>query len=623
MWPVCADPSAPFLGAENGPSWETVVEHFLKSHSGDWKAAERSIRVSLDRYAPQYGAMFVKTRQLAMAISRCDPISLFRLSDEESSKTFCTRYWDKCAARNPRLLVEQRPIIKFWLVSAFILGYPWVDPDITDVVEEFDALQRKTNPSLESLKEADSEKKRERSGEDLLDVEMKQATGARVDPKSPARGGFTEPNLSIVQEQSSINSPATIKRIPIAEHHVQQDAAAVTPTDKVAKPESDEMENWSNSQEGSPRENQRKQRSGFKAPVDTIEMNEIPTLQAKSVAFQELDDANLKNKVESNRQKFESDAEKARVAHQMRLDNLPRKSAQFFCLSVACSYGGEEEEDIKVQEKMATIIIEGMGQAMESAPDLMFLPIGDYQYTKQEKWIKDEASLKTLVSWMKLKPYLDLSWNNGHNFHRQGKTAGEKILRTRIRVAFDQPENHIESLLDEIFRDTGFNMGIYRSPLQVGNATLIGWLLSYPTGMSRVMIERELMRHFKFLVPIALELRYPVNPGSWGEKWVPGVHKKAWHVYVPHQHAEMVENELSLWLTKSTHKKDMPFASSTQFVVDYKYATAQNKQDVDELGKAITQMISTHDNHLHTSCVIKPSFPIHALVKTHIPLFDK
>lgn len=146
VWPMCSHPSQPFLGIDGQPSWETLVEHFLKAHGGDWKKAERAIRVSLDRFAPQTTPLFVKTRQLAMCISRCVPISLFSLSQEESSKTWCNRYWDKCNARNPRLLVDQRSLAKFWLISSTILGDPWVDPLTTEVPEEFEALQKTHAP---------------------------------------------------------------------------------------------------------------------------------------------------------------------------------------------------------------------------------------------------------------------------------------------------------------------------------------------------------------------------------------------------------------------------------------------------------------------------------------------
>ena len=121
VWPICSDLSQPFLGNKNELSWELMVDHFLKAHQGDWMTAERSIRVSLDRYAPQSSLPFVKTRQLAMCLSRCDPIMLFSLSQEEDPTTWCNRFWDKCNARDPRLLVEQRSVLFFWITHGLIL----------------------------------------------------------------------------------------------------------------------------------------------------------------------------------------------------------------------------------------------------------------------------------------------------------------------------------------------------------------------------------------------------------------------------------------------------------------------------------------------------------------------
>lgn len=199
VWPICSSPEQPFLGIQGQPSWETLVGHFLKAHGGDWQKAERAIRVSLDRYAPQTSLPFVKTCQLAMCISRCDPMALFSFSQEESSRTWCNRFWDKCNARNPRLLVEQRPIVKFWLIGSFILGDPWVDPLTTELPEEFDSLQKV--PQQE-------ERKREREN-DISAVQdgLAQSTKAPVDPTSPSRGGFPEPNLQIVQEIASPPKP--------------------------------------------------------------------------------------------------------------------------------------------------------------------------------------------------------------------------------------------------------------------------------------------------------------------------------------------------------------------------------------------------------------------------------
>ena len=42
-----------------------------------------------------------------------------------------SRYWDKTDPGNPWLLVDKRPLVKFWILCCELMGWPWVDPKMS------------------------------------------------------------------------------------------------------------------------------------------------------------------------------------------------------------------------------------------------------------------------------------------------------------------------------------------------------------------------------------------------------------------------------------------------------------------------------------------------------------
>ena len=185
----------------------------------------------------------------------------------------------------------------------------------------------------------------------------------------------------------------------------------------------------------------------------------------------------------------------------------------------------------------------------------------------------------------------------------------------------------MEPLLHECFADTGYGMGVFRSPLPVGNTVQIGWLLNYPTGIGRESMERELMRHFKFQIAIALDTIWPVNPGSEGKKWKPGAKTgsddQAWHVYVESRYVKMVEEELSNWLRTSTRKGDMPFGARTRFVSDWKHIKSRRctiASNSTAVSKATTSFIGTHNTFSVITRTLQGPFPMPGMLdKAPIP----
>ena len=500
VWPVCRSTRAPFLKLKGARSWAIAVEQLLKSHHGEWANVECAMRMSMDRHDLKRAPKYIKLRKMIMAVGRCDPIHLFRLSDEEDGVSFCNEFWDKCAGRNPRLLVDQKSFPKFWLLCSYLLGWPWVDPAITELPAEFDALQK----TIVERKRCEADKSTGRA------IANPQHVAQDITMKSPARGILDVGGSHQAHTGSDIASPPKFQRGDSNGTVLGLSAA----TDESVR---DDVQMSKDKVNATKQSSARK--TLFKVPVGTIQFEQLPIRRAQGAAFQAISDAADKRNVRlTNREKFQSEADQARELTQMRMDNLTRKHAKFFALAAATYYAGEDEEDLTVQDKVAQTIVEGFIQALECAPDdVMFLPVGDYQYTKKENWITTTEQARALTSWSKLRPYLDLQWNNGINIGRS-KTEGDKTLRTRIRVAFNSDETYIEPLLHDCWSHTGPYMGIYRSPLQVGNSVKIGWLWQYPVGVSIPLLERELMRYFGFKVPIAVDLAFPASPGSNNDK---------------------------------------------------------------------------------------------------------
>lgn len=322
---------------------------------------------------------------------------------------------------NPRLLVDKRPLAKFWILDCELMGWLWVDPMMSSLSQDLKDLRvlRKNKPNKKEMKK------------------------------------------QLCFDLSHLSATAVVKKV------------------KAKK-----TKGWAQRQ-------------------------------------------------------FLSEAEQAREITQIWMDGIPRSNAEFFWLSVAWNWEGDKVEEGMVKDRGAKAIVSRLRAAMEQAPDnLMVLPVSNCQFKEKKLWLKSVEDLGSLTS---------LIHQAGHTIPRSGKNAGLKILRTRIRLAFKSPKDLIKPMLYSLFAKTGYNMGLYRSPLQVGNPVHIGWLLKYPEWMSKEAMEREFMRKFKFQIPIPLELSFPSNPASKGKTFIWGGWQ-AWHVIVPAHLAQQVHHKLSEWL---------------------------------------------------------------------------
>ena len=603
-------------------TWELVFYRLYSESEQQWPVVEKSIRDALDishRGNENYDSeenWYLVVQSLVMGIVAADPLQFFDYASPSYRGKSYSRFWDKSNPSNPRLLVDSRPLAKFWILCCEVLGHPWVDPNTTDVPLTLDELRQ----SMEQPLSAD--RKRDRSAEvhDTDEDDSQQSTSARVNPNSPGRGSaFQEPPLKPVAESPG----AGLDSIPEAEElegdSFSSDLAALGDEKPAVTPTT--------------REDSSQSHASGQASTDTsntsVPMGQITVTATakKDVSFETppRKKPGTSGARPTSRQLFLSEAQQTRIITQIRMDSIPRTHSKFFCLSVGWHWEGDEAEEGTVQDKGAATIVSRLVTMMEILPaDFMLLPVGEYQYQHSKYWVTDKKQVEALTSFTKLRMYLDLSWQNGHTISRASQGEGPRVLRSRIRTAFNSAPETVESLLNDLFAETGFNMGIFPSPLEVGNALRIGWLLNYPLGINLEWVARELMRIFDFHIPIALEAAWPLNPSFQGKTFKRGG-RQALHVFTPSNRAAEVVQKLSAVLSRDTPKHDMPFGSDTRFVYDWKAVRAR-KIGVDgdpEITDMIVQMINTHENFGATTCVIRPSFPIHMLEQTYIELFGE
>ena len=127
-----------------------------------------------------------------------DPTTIFDHSVPVFKGQNISRYWDKTDPGNPWLLVDKRPLVKFWILCCELMGWPWVDPKMSTLPG--DLAQLRASMQAKSAEKNEIMTKRNWSKD-------KQPTTDWVEPASPNRGGFPSWQLKPVQESPDKSSP--------------------------------------------------------------------------------------------------------------------------------------------------------------------------------------------------------------------------------------------------------------------------------------------------------------------------------------------------------------------------------------------------------------------------------
>jgi hypothetical protein len=630
-WPGCHRYGEKFGdGVDDTFSWEMAVADCLTTCKGDWSKMEKEMIRVLDRkdWKQKAGSDSDELfRQLIIGTAAQDPIEIFDFSAKEEGDSFVNRYWDKTDIFEPFLRVTDRPFAKFWALCNLLFDHPWTDPEVTYLPGEWTDLR----------------KKRKRIGEKRQS--QQQGSKATTKPAKPSASAQNSVNKSMTKNLKSTPAPPvkpatrTLNEISPApppdsgEPEAKKRSKLVTnrfaalsgddsDDDEMAPPEdaADEpFEAWesdgSNSGDFPPKKvNDR--------PPGVINTALSPP-KPKKLSFKPTEEVAPAQtfKTALLRQPYVSDMEKAGTLQQMSLEGIPRTNAKFVCVSMGYTWNGSEDEEIRIDERVTSVMVSYLSQALTRAPaDLLLLPVSEFDYKNKKYWLKTVADVTKITTFQQLAMYIDLSWNNGNMVRRSSKFAGEKTLRTRIRIAYNSNTDRMDSMLHEIFELSGGGNGVYRSPLQSGNAVKIGFLINYPVGIDIGKMEKELMRHFRFKIAIALESLWPQGPGR---GWTKGLGQPALFLWVGSDFARAVDIEMTKWFQPRTPKKDFPFGAVSTYVHEWKSVKAK-KLSVPEsevTATAITSMINTHNNFTTICKTIAPSYSLHGmLTKATIPM---
>ena len=139
-WPIAARfDSTHSVSGRKILTWEFVFYRLYSESKQQWPIVEKSIRDALEMsYRGKEVNDFERNwylvvQSLVMGIVASDPLQFFDHSSPSYRGKSYSRFWDKSDPSNPRLLVDSRPLAKFWVLCCELLGHPWVDPNSTDV----------------------------------------------------------------------------------------------------------------------------------------------------------------------------------------------------------------------------------------------------------------------------------------------------------------------------------------------------------------------------------------------------------------------------------------------------------------------------------------------------------
>ncbi|CAJ1967289.1 unnamed protein product [Cylindrotheca closterium] len=402
------------------------------------------------RFGPSNRQQQQRHRDGGGRVSTEDPLVIFPLDDKLEDTTFFNRFWDFTLEVEPRLLLEFRPLAKVWAIAVELLGHPWTDPKTTTVVTEFS-----------ERRSAAKGRKRERNRDPST-----ARKPAPIDPRSPARGFFPEATPKPVRDSIA----------PDKEDAVMVDTTGPSVISPTNKPVNGKFAYWSDNDGSESVESA----PAFSAPSHSdhpptevvVGNSPAPTQRANDPSATVLVDSHLSKTEPPNPPrpsalsmkqqltyvaasqkkaaiwtKYLSEEMKAREVTQMNLTGLPRSNAQFLCATINYEWDGDTSEGGSIEKCFTEEMVSVLSMAMDSAEsNLVILPVSELRVRDKKLWLTYKEKVEELT-YKKLKPYIDWSWNHGARFGYNAKNPGPKTGRTRIRVAHNSSLDDMSRLL--------------------------------------------------------------------------------------------------------------------------------------------------------------------------------
>ncbi|CAJ1939981.1 unnamed protein product [Cylindrotheca closterium] len=100
----------------------------------------------------------------------------------------------------------------------------------------------------------------------------------------------------------------------------------------------------------------------------------------------------------------------------MNLTGLPCLNPQFLCAIINYEWGGDTSEGGSIKKCFTEEMVSVLSMAMDNAEgDLVILPVSELCVRDKKLWLTSKEKVEELT-YKKLKPYIDWSWNNGAQF---------------------------------------------------------------------------------------------------------------------------------------------------------------------------------------------------------------
>ncbi|CAJ1966214.1 unnamed protein product [Cylindrotheca closterium] len=420
-WPWCEGYSENFVDPPATESWEEAAEKLLQICDGDWNLVEQRIGAALDqdikdKFIGNDRELVVYVQGLILGLAVQDPLVIYPLDEPLEDTTFFNRYWNFTLEVEPRLLLELRPLAKVWAIAVELLGHQWTDPDTTTVVTE-----------LAERRSAAKGRKRERN----LDPSTERKS-APIDPCSPARGFFLDATPKPVRDSVAPNK----------DDSVMMDTTGPSVISPTNKPVHGEFAYWSDNDGSesvesaldfsapsnwdqpptevvvgkSPAPAQRANDPSATVLNDSLSKTEPPNPPRPSAPLsvkKQLTYVAASQKKAAIRTKYLSEEMKAREVTQMNLTGLPRSNAQFLCATINYEWDGDTSEGGSIEKCFTEEMVSVLSMAMDNAEgDLVILPVSELRVRDKKLWLTSKEKVEELT-YKKLKPYIDWSWNNG------------------------------------------------------------------------------------------------------------------------------------------------------------------------------------------------------------------